>query len=136
MIRSFQAAGAEEPAYAGVCVHRRHVTWDEYLAAGARLSANRTASGARLVREGGALPGHHLLWQLRRADVANYECHPLTSITSKVVLAIGPYPGREETLLHLNGQVHHGKRAVPLRNYVIVTHRRGGELQGRRHGDL
>ena len=48
--------------------HPGYVTWDEYLAVEARLSANWTASGARPVREGSALPGHHPLRQLRRAD--------------------------------------------------------------------
>src|SRR5262249_57849724 len=35
--------------------HPGYVSWEEYLAVGARLAANWTASGARTVREGSAL---------------------------------------------------------------------------------
>jgi hypothetical protein len=38
----------------------------------------------------------------------------VTSITSNVLLAIGPRPRREERLLHLDGQVHHDTHALPM----------------------
>jgi hypothetical protein len=47
----------------------------------------------------------------------------VTSITSNVLLAIGlpPLAGREATLLHLDGQVHHDTHVIPMRNYVIAV---------------
>src|SRR5438128_12029970 len=50
------------------------------------------------------------------------------SITSKVLLAIGPPPSRrEETLLLPDGQVHPDTHAMLMSNYVIG----GGELRDR-----
>ncbi len=45
----------------------------------------------------------------------------VTSITSNVLLAIGPRPlaGREGRLLLLDGQVHHDTHPIPIGNYVI-----------------
>jgi DNA invertase Pin-like site-specific DNA recombinase len=64
--------------------HPGYVTWAEYLAIEARLSANWTASGARPVREGSALCqgiiycgscGGPMVANYQGGDRASYECH-------------------------------------------------------------
>ena len=42
-----------------------------------------------------------------------------TSITSNVLLAIGPPSQTGGRLLLLDGQVHHDTHAIPMGNYVI-----------------
>src|SRR5262249_37772519 len=65
--------------------HPGYVSWEEYLAVEARLSANHTASGARPAREGSAPCQGLTYWgggggrmgaTYRGGDGAGYECHP------------------------------------------------------------
>ena len=45
----------------------------------------------------------------------------VTSITSNVLLAIGPPSSTGGRLLLLDGQVHHDTHAIPMGNYVIAV---------------
>src|SRR5690348_3071028 len=55
------------------------------------------------------------------SDLPACQCTSIsvTSITSNVLLAIGPPSQTGGTLLHLDGQVHHDTHSVPMGNYVI-----------------
>jgi hypothetical protein len=57
------------------------------------------------------------------SDLPACQCTSIsvTSITSNVLLAIGPPSQTGKRLLHLDGQVHHDTHAVPMGNYVIVS---------------
>ena len=64
--------------------HPGYITWEDYLAAEARLAANHTAGGARPVREGTALCqgiiicggcGAPMAANYHGDDRASYECH-------------------------------------------------------------
>jgi hypothetical protein len=55
------------------------------------------------------------------SDLPACQCTSIsvTSITSNVLLAIGPPSQTGGTLLLLDGQVHHDTHALPMGNYVI-----------------
>ena len=55
------------------------------------------------------------------SDLPACQCTSIsvTSITSNVLLAIGPPSQTGGTFLCLDGQIHHDTHAVPMGNYVI-----------------